>query len=236
MAGPTAGCGARIATLTKDLDHVKSLPGTVAAALLAAATLTGVAAVPAAAATPAATAEPPVPAPTARVTRTVAASAVTEAQWLADVTAALAPARPWIEQRSAALHGGRPAIVLDIDNTSLETHFHPFLMPAVPATLDLARFARSRGVAVFFVTARPDFVEPVTRFGLQHAGYPVDGLYGRDLGDLFHAVQDFKTASRADIESRGYTIVANIGNNLTDLQGGHAERTFKLPDYDGLLS
>jgi hypothetical protein len=211
---------------------VKSLSGKVAATLLVAAALTGAAAVPADAATPVAAATIPAPKPVAPA----AAASVTEAQWLADVAAALAPARPWIEQRTAALHGGRPAIVLDIDNTSLETHFHPFLMPAVPATLDLVRFARSRGVAVFFVTARPDFVEPVTRYGLEHAGYPVDGLYGRDLGDLFRAVQDFKTASRVDIESRGYTIVANIGNNLTDLQGGHAERTFKLPDYDGLLS
>ncbi|MFC6599479.1 HAD family acid phosphatase [Kitasatospora paranensis] len=211
---------------------MKSLPGKVAAAVLVAAALTGAAAVPAAAATPAPAATAPVPGQVAPA----AAAAVTEAQWLADVTTALAPARPWIDQRAVALHGGRPAIVLDIDNTSLQTHFHPFLMPAVPATLDLAGFARSRGVAVFFVTARPDFVEPVTRYGLAHAGYPVDGLYGRDLGDLFHAVQDFKTASRADIERRGYTIVANIGNNLTDLQGGHAERTFKLPDYDGLLS
>ncbi|MEU7406546.1 hydrolase, partial [Streptomyces sp. NPDC044948] len=25
-------------------------------------------------------------------------------------------------------------------------------------------------------------------------------------------------------------------NSATDLSGGHAERTFKLPDYDGQLS
>ncbi|WP_342353759.1 hypothetical protein [Couchioplanes caeruleus] len=37
------------------------------------------------------------------------------------------------------------------------------------------------------------------------------------------------------MERRGYTIVASIGNSATDLGGGHAERTFKLPDYNGQL-
>jgi len=41
---------------------------------------------------------------------------------------------------------------------------------------------------------------------------------------------------RISVEQAGYTFVANIGNNLTDLNGGHAERTFNLPDYNGTLS
>jgi hypothetical protein len=48
--------------------------------------------------------------------------------------------------------------------------------------------------------------------------------------------QALKTAARTAIENRGYTIVANIGNSVSDLAGGHAERTFKLPDYDGQLA
>lgn len=40
-----------------------------------------------------------------------------------------------------------------------------------------------------------------------------------------------KTAARIDIESRlGYTIIANIGDQDSDLRGGHAERTFKVPN------
>ena len=48
-------------------------------------------------------------------------------------------------------------------------------------------------------------------------------------------MQQFKTASRQDIEDRGYTIIANTGNRQTDLDGGYAEKTYKLPDYDGVL-
>ena len=39
---------------------------------------------------------------------------------------------------------------------------------------------------------------------------------------------DRKSSARAAIEARGYVIIANIGDQHSDLRGGHAERTFKL--------
>lgn len=159
--------------------------------------------------------------------------------WQRDVAAALGQARPYIEQRTASASGEKLAVVLDIDNTSLETDFHYFWeypTPAVRPVLDLARYADSRGVAVFFVTARPGILHAPTAYNLNAAGYPVDGLYVRDLPDLFDEVSAYKTAKRGEIEAKGYTIIANIGNRPTDLVGGHAEKTFKLPDYDGKLS
>ncbi|MDT9682222.1 HAD family acid phosphatase [Streptomyces sp. TRM76323] len=161
------------------------------------------------------------------------------ATWQRDVAAALAPARPYVEQRTANASGEKLAIVLDVDNTSLETDFHSFWeypTPAVRPALDLARYADSRGVDVFFVTARPGILHGLTARNLRSAGYPVDGLYVRDLPDLFGEVAAYKTEKRAEIEAKGYRIIANIGNRPSDLAGGHAERVFKLPDYDGELS
>ena len=40
----------------------------------------------------------------------------------------------------------------------------------------------------------------------------------------------YKTATRAHIESLGYDIVANFGDQYSDLVGGYADRTFKLPN------
>ncbi|MFE0626956.1 HAD family acid phosphatase [Streptomyces sp. NPDC058864] len=167
---------------------------------------------------------------------TATAAAVDHETWLRDVRPVIDQARAYVQDRtSAARPGEKLAIVLDIDNTSLETYFDWWFPPAVAPTRDLARYADSRGVDVFFVTARPDFIHPATLHNLEHEGYPVAGLYGRSIPDLFDEVGAYKTAQRAAIEKRGYAIVANIGNNTTDLVGGHAERTFKLPDYDGLL-
>ncbi|MET9853652.1 HAD family acid phosphatase [Streptomyces sp. NPDC006450] len=162
------------------------------------------------------------------------------ATWQRDVSAVLDAARPGIEQRIAASPAGeKPAIVLDIDNSSLETDFHwfwTFPTPAIAQVRDLTRYANDRGVAIFFVTARPGIVYSLTERNLKAVGYPVSGLYVRDLPALFGEVSAYKTAKRAEIEARGYTIIANIGNNQSDLVGGHAERTVKLPDYGGKLS
>ncbi|MER6449843.1 HAD family acid phosphatase [Streptomyces venezuelae] len=162
------------------------------------------------------------------------------ATWQRDVAAVIDAARPAIEARIAASPAGeKPALVLDIDNTSLETDFHwfwTFPTPAIAKVRALTQYAHARGVAVFFVTARPGIIHSLTERNLKAVGYPVSGLYVRDLPDLFEEVSAYKTGKRAEIEARGYTIIANIGNSPTDLVGGHAERTVKLPDYGGKLS
>ncbi|MEU6194090.1 HAD family acid phosphatase [Streptomyces sp. NPDC047061] len=165
-------------------------------------------------------------------------STVTEAQWLSDVAAVTGPAQTYIDNRAAAnTSGAKLAIVLDIDNTSLETYFEGGItIPATPPVLALAQDAHAKGVSVFFVSARSDLYNVVTKANLKSVGYTVDGLYARTVAQLLtESVADFKTSQRKAIEANGYDIVANIGNNTTDLSGGYADTTYKLPDYDGLL-
>jgi len=179
------------------------------------------------------------PARTAVSAAATQASEVDYGTWQADVKAVIDQATPYVQQRTANTAGQKTAIVFDIDNTTLETDFHPWYQlptPAVKPSLELAKYAKSRGVSVFFVTARPGIIASETKWNLKAVGYPVDGLYVRDLPDLFDEVGEYKTGKRAAIEALGYTIIANVGNNDSDLVGGHAERTFKLPDYDGQLS
>ncbi|MET7596796.1 HAD family acid phosphatase [Streptomyces sp. NPDC004082] len=159
--------------------------------------------------------------------------------WQQDVQVVIDQALPYVRQRTEQAQGQRLAVVFDIDNTALETDFHPWYelpTPALKASLALARYAHERGAAVFFVTARPGIIAAETKWNLKAVGYPVDGLHVRSLPDLFDEVSAYKTGRRAAIEAQGYTIIANVGNNTSDLVGGHAERTFKLPDYDGQLS
>jgi hypothetical protein len=41
---------------------------------------------------------------------------------------------------------------------------------------------------------------------------------------------DFKAPERRKISEQGYTIVLSLGDQDSDLEGGYAERTFKLPN------
>ncbi|MFD6170196.1 HAD family acid phosphatase [Streptomyces coeruleorubidus] len=178
------------------------------------------------------------PAGTATAVTTAAAADVDYTTWQKDCQAVMDQALPYLKQRiAAAKPGEKQAIVFDIDNTTLETDFgFSYPQPANKPVLEAARYAQERGVALFFVTARPDIIHSFTEYNLKQAGYQVSGLYVRNFIDLFKNVAEYKTAQRVDVERKGYTIIANIGNSATDLSGGHAEKTYKLPDYDGQLS
>jgi acid phosphatase len=104
---------------------------------------------------------------------------------------------------------------------------------AIAPTLDLYRLARSKGVAVFFITGRHEGhgAREATEKNLRKAGY--DDFAGLSLEPADMRVASaacYKTPERAKIEQRGYTIILNVGDQQSDLAGGHAERTFKLPN------
>ncbi|MEU0967975.1 HAD family acid phosphatase [Streptomyces sp. NPDC005917] len=160
------------------------------------------------------------------------------ATWQNDCQSVMDQALPYLKERiAAAKPGERQAIVFDVDNTTLETDFgFSYPQPANKPVLNVAKYAQEHGVSLFFVTARPGIIYLPTEYNLEHDGYDVSGLYVRGFLDLFKDVAAYKTAQRVDIENNGYTIIANVGNSATDLSGGRAEKTFKLPDYNGQLS
>ena len=66
---------------------------------------------------------------------------------------------------------------------------------------------------------------------LQAAGYTgYSRVMLAPIGAEYPSAADFKAPQRAAIEAEGYTIVANIGDQPSDLAGGHSERDFLLPD------
>jgi predicted secreted acid phosphatase len=178
----------------------------------------------------------------------------------AEVAAVLARAQSWVEQRVPQVE--KPAVVLDIDETSLsnwERIFHndfgyigggpcdlaskaacgnyaweqSAAAPAIEPTLALFKAAKARNVAVFFITGRFDEGEKksATELNLKRAGYSDwDGLYLRDPGAPRASVAEYKRDARIDIERKGYMIIANIGDQDSDLAFGHAELTFKVPN------
>jgi HAD superfamily, subfamily IIIB (Acid phosphatase) len=140
---------------------------------------------------------------------------------------------------------GRPAIVLDIDETSLSNYSGltasnfsgtGTVAPVAAGTgtaigpiLNLYRYARSHGVAVFFVTGRPSIVNTPTVRNLRNVGYTKgwSGLYYKP-GSV--GVEAFKAGRRAAFERAGNDVVVNVGDQESDLDGGHADRAFKLPN------
>jgi hypothetical protein len=130
--------------------------------------------------------------------------------------------------------------------------------------VDLVTYAKSKGYAIFYLTGRGAAQEAATLGNLTvdgvgvDAGYPApttlpngeDGLFTKppvaDYPDYLKAAcaadpngscttLHYKSATRAHIESLGYDIVANFGDQYSDLKGGYADRTFKLPNPNYFL-
>jgi HAD superfamily, subfamily IIIB (Acid phosphatase) len=165
-----------------------------------------------------------------------------------DLAAVDGAARGYLDARLAAWPRKsklRPAIVLDIDETSLSNYtglaatgftqvgnvINPVTATgkAIQPTLALYQRARSKGVAVFFITGRPPQIAGITALNLVNEGYDKgwDGLFTKPVDA---GTEAFKAGTRAAVEKRGYDIVANVGDQESDLDGGHADRGFKLPN------
>ena len=131
--------------------------------------------------------------------------------------------------------------------------------PPVPGMVAMATAAAREGYAVFYLTGRGSVQEDATLGNLtEKADYPKpttlrggeDGLFTKpdvtaypaylstacaaDPGGKCTTIH-YKSATRAHIESLGYDIVANFGDQYSDLIGGHADRTFKLPNPNYFL-
>lgn len=137
------------------------------------------------------------------------------------------------------------AIVLDIDETSLSNYsaiaadnftYGPNSQAeatdqigvAIQPTLQLFQDARARGIAVFFITGRPEAQRQVTEENLTREGYTGwAGLTLKPAGTTMTTVQ-YKSGARAAIEGQGYRIIANVGDQYSDLAGGHADAAYKL--------
>jgi predicted secreted acid phosphatase len=149
--------------------------------------------------------------------------------------------------RIAKLHGRKLAIVLDIDETSLSNYsainadnftFGPNSQAeavnkigvAIKPTLDLFNLAKKNGVAVFLITGRREAVRQPTTENLQEQGFSGwDGLILKPDASTQTTVT-YKSGARATIEQQGYRIIANVGDQYSDLAGGHEDKAFKLPN------
>lgn len=138
----------------------------------------------------------------------------------------------------------KPAITLDIDETAISnyryfaaTDFKDIAAAFIPAireadsppirpTLRLFDLAKRRGVAPFFITGRIA-KRPAVR-NLHRDGY--SGWRRLIVDRRLEPMIPYKSGARAKLEKHGFRIIVNVGDQESDLVGGHADRAFKLPD------
>ena len=158
-------------------------------------------------------------------------------------------------------HGPNPAVVFDIDDTTLNTYDYELYVnfaytpasnemfvdneafPSVYGMPRLVNWAEAHGLAVFFLTGRPEAQRQPTEQNLQNVGYhlpddshiflkqPTPPSYLHCSAAPTCTTIEYKSGTRAHIENDlGYSIVADFGDQYSDLLGGHAGHKVKIPN------
>jgi 5'-nucleotidase (lipoprotein e(P4) family) len=145
---------------------------------------------------------------------------------------------------------GKLAVVLDIDETSLSNWaelaqadfaYVPEVWnrwveqasaPAIPGTLRFYQEAEKLGVAVFFITGRPESQRTATEKNLRSQGYTQwAGLILRKADEKKTPTSIYKAGARQSIVAAGYRIAVNMGDQMSDLTGSpQGDVSVKLSD------
>lgn len=155
---------------------------------------------------------------------------------------------------------GKPALVLDVDDTTLSTYNYEYeqgfgytvpsntayidaeKMPAVFGMPQLANWAQAHGITVFYITGRPESQRDATEGNLAKVGYkaPADAthLFLKNPTDppaylscaAACTTDEYKSQTRAHLQAEGYDVLADIGDQYSDLSDGHADAVYKLPN------
>ena len=91
----------------------------------------------------------------------------------------------------------------------------------------------ARGPATQGVAATPAVVPNLFDVQRQVEHYIDSGQYDADVTRVAGEAQAYlehRAAERRKITEHGYTILLTMGDQQSDLAGGYAERTFKLPN------
>ncbi|WP_225836352.1 HAD family acid phosphatase [Streptomyces sp. NK08204] len=120
--------------------------------------------------------------------------------------------------------------------------------PAVFGSPELVRYAESKGVEVFYNSGLGESQRAAAVANLKKIGADVnldtDHMFLKDKANPPAYLSDcatpgawncttvqYKSGTREHIEDDlGYDIIANFGDQYSDLDGGHADRTYKLPN------
>jgi hypothetical protein len=166
--------------------------------------------------------------------------------YLADIAAVCREAEGWIRQRAAT--GGPLAVVVDLDETlwsnwpyfeAQDFGYVPAAWarwveearaPALAPVAELVRSLPARGVTVVFLTARVERERAATLRNLRALNLSEGTRLICQPDDDRRANAAFKAAARAGLRAEGWMLIANLGDQESDLAGGGAERAFKLPN------
>ncbi len=141
------------------------------------------------------------------------------------------------------------AIVFDIDETTLSNLSHILAhdfgyvpkdwaawvasgrAPAIIPVQTIYDTALRGKIDIFFISGRTEEERACTERNLRDVGYETwTKIIFKPTDDPDLTTRGFKIDTRRKLQQQGYVIIANVGDQDSDLVGGYAERWFRLPN------
>jgi predicted secreted acid phosphatase len=127
-----------------------------------------------------------------------------------------------------------PMIIFDIDDTLLDTNkfLKKFpMMDGIEPSITFLQYAQSIGYHIVILSARKEEKREQTIENLKKVGVKdYDQLILRSEVDLKNTISNYKLIKRKELNSM-YTIIANVGDQISDFEGGHNGKIIKIPNF-----
>jgi predicted secreted acid phosphatase len=141
---------------------------------------------------------------------------------------------PYLNQQMKNHHTKPPVIIFDIDDTLLDTAkvLKKFpLMEGIEPSITFLQYAKSIGYHIVIISARKEEKREQTIENLKKIGVDnFDQLILRSEEDLKITISAYKL-NRRKILNQDYDIVANVGDQISDFEGGHNGKIIKIPNF-----
>lgn len=171
-------------------------------------------------------------------------------QYFKDVADAVEPAKQYLISRINNNPSHKKlAVVFDLDETLFSSYktmkqlnfgvtSHDVLIQnassdeaGIPPTIALYQFAKKHHIAIFIISGRMTKFRKNTEANLQNLGMSGwNQLYLKPMNSKGKSISAFKSGVRKKITEAGYDIVLNIGDQTSDLSGGYADKSIKIPN------
>jgi acid phosphatase len=141
-------------------------------------------------------------------------------------------------------------VIFDVDDTALSNYeytkqigfgySHPVWIEwinsgkatAIPEVKNFYNWLISKNIKVIFITGRDVETYAATRKNLWEQGYTkFDTLIVRSDGERKLPAAEYKSMKREELASKGYNIIACVGDQASDLTGKYVGIKIKLPNY-----
>ena len=142
------------------------------------------------------------------------------------------------------------AVVFDVDETVLSNYnstksigfgyvqniWHNDILradePAIPQTKVFYDWLISKNIKIIFLTGRYQEICEATKKNLIAKGFSqFDTLIVRNSDEMKMPAAEFKIQKRDELVKKGYAIIACVGDQWSDLEGGNTGIKIKLPNY-----